>query len=89
MECCNCSIDICTYPPLHLDNQSSFVMIINNETLSQRFYGYYESIKQKWYENTDKYQQPILFAAADLSTNTYEAIRLKRYLTGVDTAHKK
>ena len=45
-------------------------MIINNESLSQRVFGYYESIKQKWYENTDKYQ-PILFTVADLSSNTY------------------
>ena len=63
-------------------------MILNNETDSLAAYEIYEAVKQKWYENGDRYQ-PTLFAVSELPKTPYETTRLKRYLTGIAGANRK
>jgi hypothetical protein len=72
----------------HPDNQSAFVMILNNESQSLAAYEIYEALKQKWYEKADSYE-PTLFAVSELAKTTYETTRLKRFLTGTATANRK
>jgi hypothetical protein len=49
---------------------SAFVLLANNESLSQEAIRIYEGVKRSWYENAHNYE-PTIFAVSDLSLSTY------------------
>lgn len=65
------------------------MLIVNNESLSQEVFGYYEEAKKYWFERVGGHEAPVLFSVSDLSKTTDETTRLKRYLTGMAVANRK
>lgn len=58
---------------------SAFVLLVNNESLSQEAIRIYEGVKRSWYENAHNYE-PTIFAVSDLSLSTYETLKLHQFL---------